>query len=305
MWLLAKWKAAHCSLVPRSVDGCHGSCYCGRHVLGGSIREAQGLKHTDNRLKEQLLCLVADRRHFNRINISTSEGNISKKIPASTTRKRTVGFFFQQSSISPRSRTREKDYHILHKIASWNSLQKRWINTKCSQSCCPITLSLSLQTYLVIIEQLGSQQSSLWSDAAAQRAHCNLYHVEVCKGWHPPGLLVPPISPCLALIFFSPFWPSPSHFHIPAACVSAVNNTFNSGTLPASCQISRIHSQHKCLDRRETEVHFSQKRSPAQNKHMVIRGSKTKYLDQYQPIARAVSSLIRDLVSHRQEHLLS
>lgn len=44
------------------------------------------------------------------------------------------------------------------------------INAKSHQSRSPLTLDLSLQTYLAVIEQLGSQQSSLWSDAAAQRA---------------------------------------------------------------------------------------------------------------------------------------
>lgn len=50
---------------------------------------------------------------------------------------------------------------------------------------------------------------------------------------------------------------------------------------------------------------LSQKRLSTQHKHNAARQQNsfpTKYLDQYQPIARAVSSLVRDLVSQGQEH---
>lgn len=104
-------------------------------------------------------------------------------------------------------------------------------NTKSSQSCSPITLSLSLQTYLVIIQQLGSQQSSLWSDAAAQRAkqRCTFHFIPFRGLWR-----LTPSGPA-----------GPAHLALPHPHL-----LFPSLTLP----ITFSHSCRVCLCRAHVQV---------------------------------------------------
>lgn len=137
-------------------------------------------------------------------------------------------------------------------------------------------------------------------------ARFNLYHAEVCVGRHPPGPLAPPTSPRPPPSSFSLSDP-PHHIFTFHACVllSCVRPT------PGHCQLYVKFQESiptaigcKCselptADRQNCTFYRDVLRAEQSTTQPRPDSLPNKYLDQYQAITRAVSSLVRDPVSQR------